>query len=80
MKLYQATYSDCIYESGFSTISIHRTKEGAEKALKSHRRKEVRKLRKNYLEMLELDPTGNYEQGKIQKWQQWLVIPIELKD
>ncbi len=34
MKVYQAMYCDCIHESAYGTISIHKTKEGAEKALR----------------------------------------------
>lgn len=36
MKIYEATYCYDKYESVPGTISIHRTKEGARKALKMH--------------------------------------------
>lgn len=39
MKVYVAEYSPLIFESGFEVISIHKTKEGAEKALEKHKKK-----------------------------------------
>ena len=33
MKVYAALYNYMIYESGFTTISIHKTKKGARNAL-----------------------------------------------
>jgi hypothetical protein len=35
--LYQFVYNPCIWESAPKTISIHLTKEGAEKAKKEHK-------------------------------------------
>ncbi len=35
MKLYQALYNPMIYESDASTISLHKTKEGARKSIES---------------------------------------------
>jgi hypothetical protein len=43
MKLYEALYCSCIFESGYVTLSIHRTKEGAEKAIEWHRHEEEQK-------------------------------------
>ena len=39
MKLYEALYCDCTHESSFATISIHRTREGAEKAVQDDKDK-----------------------------------------
>jgi|FLOH01.1.fsa_nt_gi hypothetical protein len=33
MKIYEFLYNDCIYESASRTVSIHRTKLGAYKAM-----------------------------------------------
>jgi hypothetical protein len=33
MKVYLAQYNDCIFESSFATLSIHFSKEGAEKTV-----------------------------------------------
>ncbi len=35
--IYLALYNDCIYESSARTLSAHRTKEGAEKAIADHK-------------------------------------------
>jgi hypothetical protein len=35
--LYAFTYNPMIHESGYITVSIHRTREGAEKAMEWHR-------------------------------------------
>lgn len=38
MKIYEALHCSCIHEGSFSTLSTHRTKEGAEKAIEEHRK------------------------------------------
>jgi hypothetical protein len=40
MKLYAFLYNPMIHESGYVTMSIHRTRKGAEKALEWHRKQE----------------------------------------
>lgn len=40
MKLYQALYNWMTHESSAETLSIHRTKEGAEKAMEEHKVKD----------------------------------------
>ena len=35
-QIYSFIYCPCIFESGFVTISLHRTKEGAYKAMRKH--------------------------------------------
>lgn len=37
MKVYLFQYNYCVYESGYVTMSIHRTKAGAYKAMRKHR-------------------------------------------
>ena len=37
MKVYQALYNWMTYESSAQTLSLHRTKEGAEKAVAEHK-------------------------------------------
>ena len=34
--VYEFLYSDCIYESAMATISLHKTKKGAYKAMNKH--------------------------------------------
>lgn len=38
MKIYEALYCCCIHESSFATLSLHKTKSGAEKAIKEHKK------------------------------------------
>jgi len=35
-EVYEFLYCSCIHESSFGTISVHRTKTGAYKAMKKH--------------------------------------------
>lgn len=35
--LYEFLYCSCIHESGSATMSLHRTKEGAERAMEAHK-------------------------------------------
>lgn len=35
--IFQFLYCPCIYESAWATISIHRTREGAEAAMEAHK-------------------------------------------
>jgi len=44
--IYSFMYNGCVYESSWTTISLHRTKKGAEKALKEHRQKELDEFNK----------------------------------
>jgi hypothetical protein len=37
MKIWKALYNDMVYESAAETISLHRTKKGAEMAIKKHK-------------------------------------------
>lgn len=46
MVVYEFIYSDCIHESAAGTISIHRTKKGAEIAMEFHKESK----RKEWLE------------------------------
>jgi len=39
--LYAFLYNPMIHESGYITISIHRTREGAEKALEWHKKEHI---------------------------------------
>ena len=37
-KVYEFWYNECIYESAAQCISLHRTREGAEKAMERHKK------------------------------------------
>lgn len=46
--IYEFLYCDCIHESSYATLSLHKTKEGAEKAMKKHKEQEKEKFDKYY--------------------------------
>ena len=41
MKVYEALHCPCVYESAFATISLHETRDGAEKAVELHKQKRI---------------------------------------
>jgi len=69
-------------ESAWATISLHRTKEGAENAKKKHktaRRKEWKKERKERLELFGDDykNTSTYNE-KFGRWEDWIIKEMEV--
>ena len=72
MKVYEALYNDCIHESSFATISIHKTKEGAEKAIHEHKMEKIKEHQEIYKDVIPEFNEGNM--------QQWSIIETELKD
>jgi hypothetical protein len=45
-RVYEFWYNNCIYEGSPSCISLHRTKEGAESAMLSHKCEAIEKWEK----------------------------------
>jgi len=76
MKIFEARYNHCIHESSMGTISIHKTKEGAIKAMKAHKAIERKKWnefdkrnRKKFdKEFLEKEYRKYYSFGKHEHW------------
>lgn len=56
MKIYQALYNPMVHESAYATLSIHKTREGAEKAIQEH--KDIEKARFDVLHFDEEEGTG----------------------
>lgn len=76
MKAYQFLFCDCIYESSFATMSLHRTKKGAYKAMNKF-------LNDRF--STELDERIKFGKFKEYVWkvgvhQAWSVDEIELLD
>lgn len=77
MQIYEFLYNPCLSESGWVTISIHKTREGAQKTLEEHKTKE----KESFNKMIENDED-------IEHWNEypydfdkdWNVREIELKD
>ena len=57
MKVYLARYCPCIFESSYGTLSIHKTREGAENAMNNHRNEEL----KSFTEMLEGSKNDDFD-------------------
>jgi hypothetical protein len=47
-KVYAFYYNCNIHESVWATMSLHYSKEGAEKAMQEHKQKELEQFNKNY--------------------------------
>lgn len=74
MKIYEAIYNPCYYESAPCTLSIHKTKEGAQKTINEHRAKIIK-------EFEDLELVTNEQ--PIEYWindQYWDVKECEIKD
>lgn len=69
--VYEFFYNDCVWESASATISLHRTKKGAMKAMKNHKEELRRKHKKIY---------GNDKTMKFGKNEHWGVGAIEIQD
>lgn len=65
--IWAAEYNSCIHESGFSTISLHKSLEKANDAVKQH---------KKYI----LDEWKEIGYNDCPDWEQWRVREIELKE
>ena len=75
MILYQFLYCPCIHESAWGTISLHRTKEGAKKAMYRHKKKE----RKEFDDMYN-GKEKEYLGIKFGIHEDWCVDEIEVLD
>jgi hypothetical protein len=67
MIIFSAEYNDCIYESAFGTISLHRTYEGACDVIDKDKRRKLKQWKKS----------GH---DTIPDYEQWRVREIKLLD
>ena len=65
MKVFEFAYSECIWESGCVTYSIHETQKGAEAALVSHK-KQMHKHWRETFDTKELQKEHPF--GDMEKW------------
>lgn len=84
MIIYSAAYCDCIYDSGYSSISLHKTREGAELAIENHKLQEESDYIKNIMELIE---SGYYDKDYLnenpyirQEWENYKIYEYELLD
>ena len=72
MKVYEFLYCPCIHESGWVTVSLHITKEGALKAMKKH----TSEKRKEFNKMFKGKP--EYSDMKFGEHESWCVKEQEI--
>lgn len=72
-KVYAFMYCGCIYESAYATISLHRTPEGAQKAMEFHKNE----LKKEFDEMYSEEELIEFG-FKFGENEAWCVKPIEI--
>ena len=84
MIIYDATYCDCIYDSGYSSISLHKTIENAELAIENHKLREESNYIKNITELIE---SGYYDKDYLnenpyvrKEWEDYEICEYELLD
>lgn len=64
MKVFEFAYSECIYEGGCVTQSIHKTLKGAEIALDFHKDQ----MRKEWLELWNEREREEFPFGDTERW------------
>lgn len=69
--LYAFLYNSCIHESSWATVSLHYSKEGAEKAMQEHKQKALDEFNEMYANDNEFD-------FKFGKHEDWRVEPVEV--
>lgn len=70
-RLYAFLYNSCIHESSWATISLHYSKEGAEKAMEEHKQKALDEFNEMY--------ANNNKIGfKFGEHEDWCVEPVEV--
>lgn len=76
-KVYAFEYCPNIYESSYGTISLHRTRKGAEIALEFHRNTAKKEYDEYYKSICKDLPNYPYEFGQFENWR---VVEIEIQD
>lgn len=93
MKIYAFMYNDCVHESAYGVVSLHRTPEGAESAMVKHKTECLEKYHENKLlihedyvndtELSEEDRNFLIEHNQEDTFgvhQDWCVTEMELLD
>ena len=62
--VWEFKYNDFIHESAAYTVSIHRTKKGAEKAMNEHKEK----IKNNHIRLYKDDPDEDLSEWNWAKW------------
>jgi len=80
VKVFAAVYCDCIYESSYGTISLHKTREGAELAIENHKKELGISHEEGVKFMAEHSPSFDMGEFKIHPWQDWAIEEYEILD
>ena len=72
-EVHAALYNPMIWESGFITLSLHKTEEGARKAIEEHQRQEYEEWLEDYKK--DVDPPEKWDDFKA-----WNVKPMKIYD
>jgi len=80
MKVFAAVYCDCIYESAYGTLSLHKTREGAERAIENHKKELRLRHEESVKHMAEHAPTFDMDEFEIHSWQDWGIEEYEIED
>lgn len=70
-KIYEFCYNPCVHDSGWITISLHYSKEGAEKAMEEHKLEEKNKFD-------EMFPEGSEFGIEFGEHENWCVNEVEI--
>jgi hypothetical protein len=73
--LFEALYNECYHESSYATLSIHRTRKGAEMAIEFHRAERQKEWDDIYT-----DKKDPWYQPFNTTSERWAVNEIELQD
>ena len=71
MKIYEALYNPMTEESAYTTLSLHLTKDGAERAIEDHKNKELEKWQRYH-------PSKELEPHRFGQYQDWLVDEVDV--
>ena len=69
--LYAFRYNSCVHENSYATVSLHYSKEGAEKAMQEHKQKELDDFNERYADDNEFD-------FKFGEHEDWYVKTVEV--
>lgn len=81
-SIYAAQHTDCIYESGYSIISLHRTEADAQKAMETHRRQQREHAKRvlRHTELMDTPEGGVDPVDRFLRFEAWKVVKLEVME
>ncbi len=71
--IYEFLYCECIHESSYASLSLHKTKEGAEKAMKKHKSQKLREFNKRFKSFYSKQPKVIRDSVKFGQHEDWQI-------